>query len=197
MRSRTDSRLLGRCPRCWVREPWCVCQHIVATDSRLDVLIVRHPRETWRASGTARIAELALTRCRVVEARPETPETQQALSDLSATWLLLPGGVPSVAPPPAKRLVVLDGTWREVRRMHRRLPAVWDLPRLSLPAKTETPVRLRRSAVDAHRSTLEAIADAMALLEGEEVAAPLIALHARFVEQSLRSRGAWSYRGGP
>ena len=157
---------------------------------------MRHPLEAWRASGTARIAELALQRCRVVSAAPPYESVDRSLAGIGDAWLLFPGGPdPDRLGTPPRRLVVLDGTWREVRRLLRKLPSLWKLPRLALPPKAEAPLRLRHSPLEDRRSTLEAIADALALLEGEQTAAPLAELHARFVEHSLKARGAWSYRG--
>ena len=195
MRSHTDLEHTGRCPRCWVRDGWCICGHVTPAPTQTQIIIVRHQYEAWRSSGTARIAELAMPHCRLVQANPPYERIDQSISDLGAAWLLFPGGQPAdqLGPPPG-RLIVLDGTWREVRRLHRRLPALWSLPRFTLPAKSDAPVRLRRSRSTHHRSTLEAIADAIAELEGTAVAAPLHALHERFVEQSLRARGAWSFR---
>lgn len=157
---------------------------------------MRHPSEAWRASGTARIAKLALPRCRVVPAAPPYECVDLRLAGLVDTWLLFPGGagLDRLGAPP-RRLVVLDGTWREVRRMLKKLPSLWKLPRLSLPPKAEAPLRLRHSPRADRRSTLEAIADAVALLEGKQTAAPLAEVHARFVEHSLKARGAWPYRG--
>jgi DTW domain-containing protein YfiP len=179
-----------------VRDAWCICSHVQPSLSRTEIVIVRHQYEAWRASGTARIAELALPQCRVVQANSSMRQADGALGNLDDAWLLFPGGsfLEQLGPPPP-RLVVLDGTWREVRRMQRRLPALWDLPRFSLPAKTSAPLRLRHSPGGEHRSTLEAIADALSCFEGSEVAAPLMELHTRFVEHSLKARGAWSYRG--
>ena len=57
-------------------------------------------------------------------------------------------------------------------------------------------LRLRTTSFEDGRSTLEAIADALGLLEGPEVAAPLHALHARYVEQTFRARGVWDLKQG-
>ena len=65
---------------------------------------------------------------------------------------------------------------------------------MSLPAKSAAPLRLRESTSTDHRSTLEAIADALTELEGAEVGAPLHALHAVMVERVFRARGVWALK---
>ena len=178
-----------------MRVPWCLCDAIPHVSNETEIVIVRHHFESWRASGTARMAERALARCTIIEAGPDWRHTNELLP-AGPGWLLFPDGeaVEQLGPPP-DRLFVLDGTWREVRRMLRRLPALWPAPRLALPAKSKAPLRLRRAPAAEQRSTLEAIGDALEVLEGPTIAAPLAQLHQRFVEHSLRARGAWTYRG--
>ena len=94
-------------------------------------------------------------------------------------------------------LVVLDGTWRQTRRMLKKLPELGALPRLALPEKAAAPLRLRESTSPDHRSTLEAIAEALAQLEGEAVGAPLHRLHALMVERVFKARGVWELKREP
>jgi DTW domain-containing protein YfiP len=80
--------------------------------------------------------------------------------------------------------------------MYAKLPAVHGVPKLALPEKAARVLRLRESKFEAGRSTLEAIAEAIGLLEGEAVAAPLHALHAAYVERVFRARGVWEHKRG-
>ena len=63
------------------------------------------------------------------------------------------------------------------------------LPRLALAPPAEPVERLRTPPHPEGMSTLEAVAFALAQLEGPEIAQPLLALHARAVDQGLRARG--------
>jgi len=203
VRSRTDPALPGRCPRCWLVRPYCVCAQIPALAPPVELVIVRHHAEARRSSGTARLALLAIPGARLVECGADLDVASTALAERFAaapgsTWLLFPDGGASAAPAPApRRLVVLDGTWREARRMLRRLPALHPLPRLALPAAPPPPLRLRRAPSAESRSTLEAIADALALLGDEGSARALHELYRRFAEQGLRARGTIGYHSRP
>jgi len=125
--------------------------------------------------------------------RRDRPESLPAFSDprleMPDTWLLYPGApFPDPDSPRPAQLVVLDGSWRQARRMFLRVTALQRLPRLSLPPPAEPPVhRLRRAAPAHAMATLEAIAHALAWLEGADVARPLHALFALFVERSILS----------
>ena len=194
MRSSTSPDLSGRCPRCWIQRPWCLCDLIPEIQTGVEVVIVRHRIEFWRTSGTGRIAALALGHSRIVQLEDDFDAVNAELEKLTSAWLLYPDGNRSSATANAtsagpSRLVVLDGSWRQARRMLKRLPALWLLPRLSLPDKPDPPLRLRTGRSLRERSTLESIADAMLMLEGEGASRALYCVHELFVERSLRLRG--------
>jgi DTW domain-containing protein YfiP len=192
MRSRMNEGLRGRCPRCWIRTPYCICAEITQVRTRTEVVIVRHQWEARKTTGTARIAELALGRGRCLHFGYDPSTLNQELARLESVWVLYPDGDPwSAAAQAPSTLLVLDGTWAQTRRMMRRLTSLHALPCLALPPKPTEPRRLRMPARGEGRSTLEAIADALALLEGEGASLPLQRLHQRYVELVLRSRGHW------
>ncbi|MBN1605994.1 MAG: DTW domain-containing protein [Polyangiaceae bacterium] len=199
MRSSTSPDLAGRCPRCWIQRAWCLCDLIPEIQTAIEVVIVRHRIEFWRTSGTGRIAALALARCRIVQLEDDFDAVNAELDKLGGAWLLYPDGSTSSAAssrtgPSPSRLIVLDGSWRQARRMLKRLPALWLLPRLSLPDKPDPPLRLRTGRCSRERSTLESIADALLLFEGQGASQALCRVHELFVERSLRLRGrhGWS-----
>jgi DTW domain-containing protein len=192
MRSYTAPGAPGRCQRCLLLLDYCLCREIgEARTSRPQILIVRHHWEAWKSTGTARLAALALSNARILDMAAENPEPVRAeLGRLEGAWLLYPGRETEarLAEPP-QTLVVLDGTWRQTRKMLRRLPELSRLPRLALESAPVRP-RLRTPPGVAARSTLESIADALGLLDSPALAEHLLGLHHRFVEQTRRARGA-------
>ena len=109
------------------------------------------------------------------------------------TWLLFPdGAAPTSNLPPPKRLVVVDGSWPQARKMVQRVAAFRRLPRLSLVQPAEDRVRLRQPPNPQCRSTLEAVADALTLLEGPHKGEPLHELHALMARRVYEVR----YGGG-
>lgn len=194
MRSRTTSDLPGRCPRCWLRTGFCICAEVPKVVTKTEVVVVRHEREAWKSTGTARIALQALQGSRLVEYGEDGAATDDVLRALSpGAAVLFPetGAPPAPLGEPPTRLIVLDGTWRQTRRMLKKLPSLEAVPRLVLPQKAHAPLRLRESNDPLGRSTLEAIADALELIEGESASRPLHALHELFVERVFRARGVW------
>lgn len=141
--------------------------------TRTRVVIVRHHLERFRSSNSGRLANLALPNSEIIEHGGSGGPAQ--LRDLDGAWLLFPEGEPAhVAPvPPPARLIVLDATWSQARRMYRKLDVLRGVPLLRLPDEPMPESRLRESPGPGRVSTIEAIARALRLLEGDQVATPL------------------------
>jgi DTW domain-containing protein YfiP len=190
MRSRTPEDLAGRCPRCYLLTALCLCDEVPQVLTRTEFLVIRHNKEKEKSTNTVRMAALALPRCRVLTyGAPGQPFDASVLSGPD-TWLLFPDAPPPApdAPPP-QRLVVLDGSWAQARRMVQRVPELRRLPGLALPPPAPHTRRLRRPPHPEGMSTLEAMAGAVALLEGDELARPLYELHELMIERVLAARG--------
>jgi tRNA-uridine aminocarboxypropyltransferase len=162
-----------KCPRCLLQQRVCLCADVPAIATRTRIVIVRHHLERFRSSNSGRLAHLALTNSEIVEHGGSAGPAE--LADLDGAWLLYPEGEPlHAAPvPPPSQLVVLDATWSQARRMYRKLGVLRGLPLLRLPDEDVPAARLRESPGPGRVSTIEAIARALRLLEGDEVALPL------------------------
>lgn len=199
MRSRTLSTLPGRCSNCWLRSGFCVCGALPKVEPKTQLLLVRHVREAEKSTGTARVASLSIPSLKLFEFNDDPELCDATLKPhVDGAWILFPDVDADAPKAPAgqspKTLVVLDGTWRQTRRMLKKLPSLQSLPRFTLPAKEAAPLRLRESPDPEARSTLEAIADALDVLESKELARPLHELHALFVERTFRARGVWELK---
>jgi len=151
----------------------CLCAAIPTVETQTRVVIVRHHLERYRSSNSGRLAHFALPNSVIIDHGGQLgPAT---LPPLDGAWLVFPAGEPTlVAPvPPPKQLVFLDATWSQARRMFRKLGALRGLPILRLPDAPMPAARLRESPEPGHVSTIEAIARALRLVEGDHVAEPL------------------------
>jgi DTW domain-containing protein len=168
----------------------CICSGLERARNRTEIVFVRHHWEAHKSTGTVRIAELVLERSRLVEIGYDAAAADRALSTFDQAWLLYPDAAPARLPErlPA-RLVLLDGTWAQTRRMLRRLPSVSLLQRLVLPARETRCIELRKTHLPSGRSSIEAVADALELLEGPEVSEPVRKAARLHRESVLRARG--------
>jgi DTW domain-containing protein len=172
------------CSRCLLQRRVCLCPVIPTVVTRTRIVIVRHHLERWRSSNSGRLAHLALSNSEIVE--HGVAGEPAVLPPLDGAWLVFPEGEPAVrAPEPAPRqLVVLDATWSQARRMFRKLAGLRGLPILRLPEAPMPTGRLREAPGPGRVSTIEAIARALRLVEGDAVAAPLEALFATAVARA-------------
>lgn len=191
MRSSTPLDMQGRCARCFLPLHLCLCPELPRVETRTRLVILRHHKESFKSSNTARLATLALPNCTLLGyGGPEATDFDSAVR-APGTWVLFPDGppAPSRAFGAVRQLVVLDGSWPQARRMNQRIEGLRGLPRLSLPPPPAHSIRLRQPLHPDGMSTLEAIAGAVAALEGDAQAEPLYALHALSVARVLASRG--------
>ena len=165
------------CARCQLPLRSCLCAWVRPVHNRMPLLVLQHPDEAAQAKNSLRLLRLSLSACRC-----EVGE--QVDADTLSTWLspgavlLYPGAADAHAPQmPAQPgpLVLLDGTWRQTRRLLALNLQLQRLPRCPLPPLSPSRYLVRSAQRPEHRSTLEAAALALGALEGRpEHYAPLL-----------------------
>lgn len=188
MRSRTPLSLEGHCSRCYLRQENCLCAALPRLPTSTEVIIVRHVAESRLTSNTGRLAALCLPNSRVIDYEGGLAFDASAIRS-SHCHLLYPGAPTATPCENIRQIVVLDATYRQARRMFKRIDALRSLPILSLSAPLHAPHRLRQPPHPDGMSTIEAIAEALDLLEPPSVRSSLYQAYAAFVERSDRQRG--------
>jgi len=177
-----------RCERCFLQQRVCLCAEIPTVATRTRVVIVRHHLEQHRSSNSGRLAHLALPNSEIVDHGGVHGGIRgpAKLGSLDGAWLLFPEGEPCTrAPdPPPRQLIVLDATWSQARRMYRKIDQLRGLPILRLPEGWRASARMREAPSPDRVSTIEAIAGALRLLEGDDKAAPLETLFQLAVDRA-------------
>jgi DTW domain-containing protein YfiP len=175
-----------------------VCAHAPRVATRTPLLLVIHVHERGRTSNTARLLGLAVRDATLVgHGGLHAPSDLASCVPSGATPVVLfPGhGARALTPqlvadlptPPA--LVVPDGNWRQAGKMVKRLPLLTAARKVSLPARGFAGHALRRNRPGHRMSTFEAVTQALAILEGEAVAGPLLDFYRRATDRMLFVRG--------
>ena len=153
---------------------------------RTQVIVIQHVLEQTERSNTARIAMKAAP---AIELRTFGAIGQSLVTDdLAGAWLLWPDEAPvSAATSFPQTLVVLDGSWSQARKMLQRVPALRGLTRRSLTAPLGR--QSLRAAPAGGMSTLEAIAEAISILEGPVQASGLKDAHQALIQKQWEDRG--------
>jgi len=160
------------CRRCRRPGPTCYCAHLTPIPSATAVVFLQHPRESKVPIGTCRMAHLALAGSELHQGVSfEAHARVRALVTAPAgdVAVLYPGGDacdPEVflARPP-RHLIVLDGTWRQVRTRWREEPSLHRLPRIGFMPEAPGNYRIRREPAPHCLATVEAIVETLGRLE--------------------------------
>jgi len=181
--------LSRRCPRCLFRPQECLCAGIPRLELPLELLLLRHASEIRRTTNTGRWVALALGAPILDYGLAGSEALDERPLGEPGTWLLFPSAAPSrLGAERPRRLVVLDASWAQARRMTQRVAALRSLPRLSLPPPPPRE-RLRTPPRREGMSTIEAVARALELLGHAGAAAALDRVLAAAVERQRRLRG--------
>ena len=178
----------------------CVCHLVPRLVLRTRVAIVMHRRERLKTTNTGQLALHALTNSALFMWGDEgtTIAPEALVPDGQHAFVLTPAGSTTLTPEVVRELqargrdltmVVPDATWRQANKMVRRIPAVAALPRYGLPQGAPSRYLLRSEPREDGLATIEAIARALALLEGPEVAEALERPFHAMVKGTLRTRG--------
>lgn len=186
------------CARCLRPQSHCLCALIPCLDSRTQVVLLQHPSEVNHALNTARLAALGL---RNAELR-----VGEVFEDL-AQWLQVPGYRSALLFPGEGaqalqgyavderpwRLVVPDGTWRKARKLLHLNPLLTALPRVTLEAVQPSRYRLRKAPEAGALSTIEAVVQALNVLEAPVVFDTLLRPFDALIEGQIAAMGQQTY----
>lgn len=195
----------ARCPRCQRPSLRCYCAQLPspALQNHWPVTILQHPQESRHALGTARIAQLGLSNCKLIVGDAETLQAEVAGQVAEeGIALIYPGAdsqpLSALRELPPRRLLFIDATWRKSRRL--LLESTWlaALPRYHLESPPPSRYRIRREPHGEALSTLEAVVFALAFLEGgaEDYAdsdgskyTPLLQVMDGLIDEQIRAMG--------
>jgi DTW domain-containing protein len=192
----TDTNAGHRCARCRLVLGHCLCDLIPRVETSTHVVLILHQMEDRKTSNTGRLALRCLPNSTlVIRGAPGHPieDSHWNREGNTDTVLLFPH--PDARPIEAWRdhprpitLVVPDGTWRQAQRVRRRVPGLASVPCARVSRAAPSAYRLRTTWDPKRLATLEAIAEAVGVLEGPDARAALLGIFDIMVERSLRVR---------
>lgn len=181
------------CYRCDKPRSMCLCAQIHAVDNRTRVLVLQHPRERSHPVGTARLAALGLRNVRVEvawKAGAHEPDPPAWLPADTALLYPTPQARELSALPVSERprnLLVLDGTWHTAHSLYRDKVWLQRLPHVHFLPQQASRYRLRKQPAVQCVSTIEAIVEALRVLEPQtEGLSRLLAAFDAMIEAQLQ-----------
>jgi len=190
---------LVRCGDCLLAQEHCICAQAVPAGCNVDWVLLMHEDEVLKPTNTGRLlAELFPSTAVFEWARLQPPEgLLRLLADPDRLCLLVFPAETALAPIEAKyqaqqksrrlTLILLDGTWKQARKMFNRTPWLAGLASISLPLLSGH-YALRKAAHEGCLSTAEAAAGLLDYLDASAALA-LRTYFDQFNRAYLLSRG--------
>ncbi|MDX1466952.1 MAG: DTW domain-containing protein [Halomonas sp.] len=161
-----------RCEGCNLPALNCLCPYRVSARSQAKVWLLTHPLEHYKPTNTGRLIGDVLSDTEVFTWYRTAPDARLlALLDDEryAPFVIFPDDQPDYADRVVGMdaviqrqgegrvpvFIILDGTWRQARRIFRKSPYLERLPVLPLATERLTRYRLRKPASAAHLCTAE------------------------------------------
>ena len=166
------------CSKCRRPESVCLCDAVHHFELPFEIIIWQDPTEAKHPLSTASLAELSFSPCHRVIGEVFNPQeifghafanaltTEQAL--LFPTEGQTQDPLTQSQANSVKQLLVLDGTWRKVKRLFYLNPWLGALPRIALNPKQASRYRIRTSPRADGLSTLEAVVEAASWMQNRD-----------------------------
>lgn len=186
------------CPVCFLNKSRCVCAFIPKLNLKTRLCLVVHAKELKRTTNTGRLAIEALvnSEMRIRGADQNALDLSDLLTPEYRTVMFYPSDdareltADFVAEDPRPiQLIVPDGNWRQASKVHYRHQELKDVLRVMIKTPNQSPVHMRAENTAEGMATLQAIAEAIGVIEGDAAKEPLMKLYRAKLEGTLQGRG--------
>lgn len=162
-----------QCDSCGLVKGHCICGFDVEIKSKVTFWILTHENELTRTNNTARLIENAMNTTKTfLWSRTEEPKELLELMKTHQVYLIFSDEKEEekkrvqVYEPSDKKtaFLILDGTWKEVRKILRKSEYLKDLPIITLNPVVKTTYDLRRNNDEGHLCTVEVAIELLKLV---------------------------------
>lgn len=169
---------IDRCKNCRINHKFCICQHKPSCQSEAAFLLLMWDDEVLKPSNTGRlIADLIDDTHAFIWQRTEiNPQLIALINDPQyQPFVVFPqefaqeasqvhNNVPPIDQGKRPLFILLDGTWREAKKIYRKSPYLQALPILSIQLNDDSPdqrYRVRKAIADGQLATAEVAAQVL------------------------------------
>lgn len=163
------------CDKCQYSAVTCLCDDLVTVQNQLNIIILQHPSELKITKNTAKLLNLCLKRCTLVQGESDKdfkildtlPVTTTALlyPDHDAILLDKINSDTKLFCEQLTHLLVLDGTWKKAFKIMQLTPKLNEFKKVSFASVPANRYRIRKAPRADSLSSLEAVAHSLMLIE--------------------------------
>ncbi len=188
---------IERCPRCLLGQRACICEYKIAGQAEACFVLLMHHNERFKPTNTGRLIADCFSDTKIFEwSRTEpAPEFLQLLQDVRyQPYLVFPEGddyqhrmVTYDGSQKRPLFILLDGTWRQARRMFRHSSYLQGLPVITLPElPSSSRYHLRKAVEPGQLCTAEVAAELLAMI-GDGVGAEVLMAYFEVFNEHYRA----------
>ncbi len=200
-RARGKRKTQDPCLGCRMHRERCFCDLIPRLNLKTRLSLIVHHKELRRTTNTGQLAVKALVNSEMLVRGEFANEInaldlRNCLSNAYQSVLFFPSEAAIELNQDFVRaqsrpihLIVPDGNWRQASKVAIRHPEIAHLPRVMIRTQNSDQYRLRAETTPEGMATLQAIAHALGVIEGDEVKSALLELYRHKLHRTIESRG--------
>lgn len=197
------SKITIQCSDCGLVEGLCICEDKIDISSDIEFWLLTHENELSRTTNTGRLIENAISTTKVFKWNRTNPPKELLnliTSDEYNIYIIMAADRESEKARVVEyyrnekktAFLILDGTWKEARKMLRKSDFLSRLPILSLDINEKTSYNLRRNSDLNHICTVEVGVELLKIAGEPENAKKLNGYFNVFMDKYVKGR---NYQG--
>jgi DTW domain-containing protein len=171
------TRLYESCNQCGLPTLTCICKMVTPVNTKAKFWIVASEREFYRPSSTGRLLKLINPNSTEIFLWERTNPSLKLIENINSykgrTYLLFPAESNNSDQKTSDDLkdgenafILIDGTWKEARKIFRKSDYLKDLPLLSIEPNYKSKFSLRKGGVEGTFCTIETAMETL-IITGE------------------------------
>lgn len=169
------TKVYQSCNKCGLPNINCICNTISKVKTKAKIWILSTEKEFYRPSNTARILKLVNPESTEIYLWERTKNPEELIKnikqDIYDVYVVFPDESRDVKSAECihnyankvPAFILLDGTWKEAKKILRRSEYLKELPRISLSVDFKSEYNLRRGVVEGNLCTIEAAIEVLKL----------------------------------
>lgn len=167
-----------RCERCLLSQRVCICSYKLSYAAKASFFLLMHHKEGFKPTNTGRLIEDCIKgteRYKWSRTEPDAALVDRLNSPEVDPYIVFPQGegyehrMVEFEAKPGKEpvFIILDGTWRQARRMFRHSRYLDHIPVIEPKIESVSKYKLRKAAVEGQLCTAEVAAEMLKLIGDE------------------------------
>lgn len=169
------TKLYDSCDKCGIPTINCICNKVNKIKSQSKILILSTEREFYRPSNTARLLQLINSDSTEIFLWERTKKPEKLIEyikdDRYSTFLLFPAEdaeskkrkIEYLDTDKIPAFIIIDGTWKEARKIFRKSDYLKELPIISLELNYKSEFDIRKGSAEGNLCTVETAIEVLRL----------------------------------